>query len=102
MFAIGAEAIIYFPLYNVHDCTFKNNDSIEHVQKSFLIVLFIYFQGILAQALYTLVKRSPLNCKFLRLSSGVRIKIRQISPVNFEMASQFLLKFCIMLHCHDT
>ena len=28
-------------------------------------------------------------------------KIRQIAPVNFELTSQFLFKFCIILGCHD-
>ena len=32
----------------------------------------------------------------------VRVKIRQIPHVNFEMTSQFLFKFCIILHCLDT
>ena len=33
--------------------------------------------------------------------SGARVKIRKIFHVNFEMTSQFLFKFCIVLHCHD-
>ena len=37
--------------------------------------------------------------KILNLSSA-RIKICQIPHVNFEMASQFLFKFCVILHCH--
>ena len=55
----------------------------------------------LAQTLYVLFKRSPLKCKFLRFSSA-RVKICQIPHVNFELTSQFLFKFCIILHCHDT
>ena len=55
----------------------------------------------LAQTIYTFFKRSTLKWKFLRLSSA-RVKIRQIPHVNFEMTSQFLFKFCIILHCHDT
>ena len=54
---------------------------------------------ILAQTLYTLVKSSPLKCKFLRLSS-TRDKIRQIPYVNFETSSQFLFRFFITLQCH--
>ena len=54
----------------------------------------------LARKLYTMVKSSPLNCKFLRLSSA-QLKIYQITHVNFELTSQFLFKFCIILHCHD-
>ena len=52
------------------------------------------------QTLYTLVKSSLLKCKFLRFSSA-RIKTRQIPHVNFELTIQFLIKFCIILHCHD-
>ena len=55
----------------------------------------------LAQTLYTLFKRSPLKCKFLRFSSA-RVKICQIPHVSFELTSQFLFNFCIILHCHDT
>ena len=55
----------------------------------------------LAQTLYTLVKSNLLKCKFLRFSSA-RVKICQIPHVNFELTSQFLFKFCIILHCHDT
>ena len=55
----------------------------------------------LAQTLYTLVKGSPLKCKFLRFSSA-QVKIHQIPHVNFKLTSQFLFKFCIILHCHDT
>ena len=47
---------------------------------------------LLTQTLYTLVKDSLLKSKFLRFSSA-RIKIRQISHVNFELTSQFLLNF---------
>ena len=55
----------------------------------------------LAQTIYTLLKRSTLKLKFLRLPSAL-VKIRRTLHVNFEMASQFLLKFCIIFHCHDT
>ena len=54
-----------------------------------------------AQTLYTLVKSSLLKCKFLRFSIAW-VKTRQIPHVNFELTSQFLIKFCIILHCHDT
>ena len=53
----------------------------------------------LAQKLYTLVKNSPLKWKFLRLSSA-RVKLHQISYVNFETTSQFIFKFFIILQCH--
>ena len=54
----------------------------------------------LAQRIYTLLKRSPLKWKFLRLSS-TRVKFFQIHYANFEMASQFLSKFCISLQFHE-
>ena len=54
----------------------------------------------LAQTLYTLFNRSPLMCKFLRFQSAW-VKIHQIPHVNFELTSQFLFIFCIILHCHD-
>ena len=55
----------------------------------------------LAQTLCTLVKSSPLKCNFLSFSSA-QVKICQIPHVNFELTSQVLFKFCIILHCHDT
>ena len=55
----------------------------------------------LAQTLYALVKRSPLKGKFLRFSSAWD-KTCQIPHVNFPLTSQFLFKFCIILHCHNT
>ena len=39
--------------------------------------------------------------KFFRFLS-VPVKIRQIPPVNLETTSHFLLKFCIIIHCHYT
>ena len=50
--------------------------------------------------IYTLLIRRLLKWKFLRLLSA-RVKIRQIPHLNFEMTSQFLFKFCVILHCHD-
>ena len=55
----------------------------------------------LAPTLYTLFKRGPLKGKFLGFSSA-RVKFCQIPHVSFELTSQFLFKFCITLHCHDT
>ena len=46
-------------------------------------------------------KKSPLKCRFLRLLSA-RFKIPQIPHVNVETAGQFLSKFCIIFHYHDT
>ena len=45
-------------------------------------------------------QRRLLKWKILRLSSA-QVKIHQIPHVNFETTSQFLFKFCIILHCHD-
>ena len=50
----------------------------------------------LAQTLYTLLKRSSLNWKFLKLLSA-RVKICQIPYANFETTSRFLYKYCIPL-----
>ena len=55
----------------------------------------------LAQTIYTLLNRSPLKWKSLRLSSAW-VKIHQIPHANFEMTSQFLFKFCIILYFQDT
>ena len=54
----------------------------------------------LAQTIYTLLKRSLLKWKFLRLSSA-KVKICQNPHVSFEVTSQFLFKFCVIVHCHD-
>ena len=45
--------------------------------------------------------RLGLKCKFLRLLSA-RVTICQIHYVNFETTSQFLFKFCVTVHYHDT
>ena len=50
----------------------------------------------LAQTLYTLFKRSPLKCTFLRFLSA-QITICWIP----EIASQFYFKFCIILNCQN-
>ena len=52
----------------------------------------------LAQTICTLLKRSPLKGKFLRLLSA-QVKICQIPYANFE--SPFLFKFCILLQFHE-
>ena len=54
----------------------------------------LYF--FLAQALHTFVKSSLLKCKFLGFLSA-RVKIRQISHVNFELTRWFHFKLCIIL-----
>ena len=55
----------------------------------------------LAQILNTLVKSRSLKCKVLRFSSA-RVKIRQITHVNFGLTSQLFFKICIIFHYHDT
>ena len=55
----------------------------------------------LAQALYILVKISPLKGKFLSFLSAW-VKIRQIPHINFELTQQFFFKYCFILHFHDT
>ena len=54
----------------------------------------------LAQRMYTLLKKSPLKWKSLRLWSA-QVKICQILYANFETASRFLSKFCIPLQFHE-
>ena len=49
---------------------------------------------------YTLLKRNPLKWKLVRLLSA-RVKIRQIPYISFEMTSQFVFKFCVILYCHE-
>ena len=54
----------------------------------------------LAQDIYTLLKRSPLKWKLLRLSS-VQVKICQFPYANFEATSRFLSKFCILIQFYE-
>ena len=54
----------------------------------------------LAQTIYTLLKRSPLKGKLLKLSSA-QVKICQIPHVNVETTTRFLSKFCIILQYHE-
>ena len=55
----------------------------------------------LAQILYSLLKSSPLTCRFLKFSSA-QVKTCQISHDNLELTSQFIFNFCIIARCHDT
>ena len=59
-----------------------------------------YSCSFLAQAIYTLLKRSSLKWKFLRLSSA-SVKFCQIPYANFETSTWFLSKFCIPLQFHE-
>ena len=83
-------------------CQFWNNKSIPpqvlYPSSVSWKTIPLYF---LAQTIYTLLKRNPLNWKPLRLLSAHQVKICQIPYVNFETASQFLYKFCIPLQCHE-
>ena len=54
----------------------------------------------LAKTIYTLLIRSPLMWKFLRLSS-TRVKFCQITYANFEMTRTFLYKFYILFQFHE-
>ena len=60
----------------------------------------LFLCSFLAQRKYTLLKRSPLKLKFLRLSSA-RFKFCQIPSANFETTSWFLPKFCIPRQFHE-
>ena len=54
----------------------------------------------LAPTIYTLLKRSPLKEKFLRLPSAL-VKICHIPHVIFQTTSQFFLRFYVTLQCHE-
>ena len=58
------------------------------------------FCTFLAQTIYTLLKRSPLKCKSLRLLSA-QVHVSQIPYVNFETTSRFISKFCIPFQFHE-
>ena len=46
-------------------------------------------------------QKEVIKVHIFRLSRA-QVKIHQIPHVNFETESQFLFKFCIILHCRDT
>ena len=54
----------------------------------------------LAQIIYTLLKRTSLKWKFLRLLRA-RVKCCQIPYANFQTTSRFLSKFCIPFQFHE-
>ena len=54
----------------------------------------------LARTIYTLLKRSSLKWKFLRLSSA-RVKFCQIRYAKFERTTRLLSKFCIAFQFHE-
>ena len=60
----------------------------------------LFLCSFLAQAIYTLLKRSPLQWQFLTLSSA-QVKFCQIPYTNFGTTSRFLWKCCIPLHFHE-
>ena len=73
----------------------SNFASLFNVMKDNSSVFFQLKQDILCS------KRRPLKLTFFWLLSAP-VKIRQILYVNPEMASQFHVKFCIILRCHNT
>ena len=82
---------------------YTNFETTSQLLSKFCIPLQFYERlslcAFLAQIIYTLLKRSSLKWKFLKLSSG-QVKICQIPCTNFE-TSQFLSKFCIRLQLHE-
>ena len=46
-------------------------------------------------------QKEYIKMKILMRLSSARVKIRQIPHVNFKMTSQFLFRFCVVVHCHD-
>ena len=80
---------------------FWNDKSIPSqfcISLQFHEILFIC--SFLAQTIYTLLKRSLLKWKFLRLSSA-RVKFCQIPSANFETTCRFLSKFFISFQFHE-
>ena len=67
--------------------------SLQFHERLFLCIL-------LAQRIYTLLKRSSLKWQFLRFLSA-QVKYCQIHYANFETTSRFLSKFCIPLQFHE-
>ena len=45
--------------------------------------------------------KEPIKQKFFLDFSSAWVKICEVH-VNFKTPSQFLLNFCVTLHCHDT
>ena len=54
-----------------------------------------------AETIYTFVTRSQLKQNNFLDFSRAPVKICEVH-VNFKTTSQFLLNFCVALHCHDT
>ena len=88
----------------------KNIDSIEHVQKVLLIVLFIYIQGkikfshcIWSIWLFSVLfwfSSAILLSKMKSLFVSLQTNIWQILHVILESTCQFSFKFCINIQCH--
>ena len=82
-------------------CQFWNE---ELILLKFCIPLQFYERSLLctflAKTIYTLLIRSPLKWKSLRLSRA-QVKICQIHYANFETTCRFLSKFCIPLKFHE-
>ena len=86
-------------------CQFWNKSIPLQIPSKFCVSLQFHERYVLytflAQTIYTLLKRSPLKWKFLRISSSAQVNICQIFYVNFETTSWFLPKFCIPLQFHE-
>ena len=80
-------------------CHFPSNKSvflqILHHSSMLWETTLLYF----VSPIYTLLKRSPLKWKCLRLLSG-QVKICEIPYINFQTTSRFLSKSCIPLQFH--
>ena len=61
--------------------------------------------GYLNRNLYVMLcyfgHKEPIKTKNFLDFSSARVKIWEVY-VNFKMTSQFLLNFCVTLHCHDS
>ena len=61
--------------------------------------------GCLNRNLYVMLcyfgHKEPIKTKKFLDFSSARVKIWEVY-VNFKMTSQFLLNFCVTLHCHDS
>ena len=87
---------------SVLKCLFSNHWSVffqnlHNSSVSWKIALCTF----VAQIIYTLATRSQLKQKTFLDFSSAQVKICQVH-VSFKMTSQFLLKFCVTLHCLDT
>ena len=88
---------VHHPIPNRENREHPGNKS---VSSAFNWVLPFYFLK-WNHYLYALVKSSPLTSIFLRFFNAL-VKIRLIPHVNFELTSQFLFNFCIIVMTHNS